>query len=331
MKYTTLGKIGPRVSRIGLGLAALGRPGYINLGHAEDLQHNYSTQAMQWHTCKMLDLAWDLGIRYFDAARSYGKAEEFLGFWLKNKSQKVEEPFIASKWGYTYTAGWQVNAQVHEVKDHSLTVLQKQVLETRQQLGVNPDLYQIHSATLESKVLENTLVLRRLAQLKARGVRVGLSLSGAQQAETLEKALEVTIEGVRLFDAVQATFNLLERSTADILTAARRDGLGVVVKEALANGRLTFRNPNVHLDTKWQLLKTQADRLNTSIDALSLAYVLRQPFVNVVLSGAANPDHLKSNLKALEVQWDEEAEEVLQELEETPETYWQNRKKMDWN
>ena len=331
MKYTTLGKIGPRVSRIGLGLAALGRPGYINLGHAEDLQQNYSAQAMQWHTCKMLDLAWDAGIRYFDVARSYGKAEAFLGFWLKNKSQKVEEPFVASKWGYTYTANWKVNAQVHEIKEHSVTVLQKQILETRQQLGVNPDLYQIHSATLESKVLENTQVLRRLGQLKARGMRIGLTLSGPEQAQTLEKALAVNVEGVRLFDTVQVTFNLLERSTADILTTARQEGLGVVVKEALANGRLTFRNPDVHLDPQWQLLKTQADRLNTTIDALALAYVLHQPFVSVVLSGAANPEHLKSNLKALDTTWDVEAEEALQELEETAEVYWQKRKKMDWN
>lgn len=331
MKYTTLGKIGPRVSRLGLGLAALGRPGYINLGHAEDLKNNYNIKAMHWHTCQMLDLAWDLGIRYFDTARSYGKAEEFLGFWLKNKSQRIESAFVASKWGYTYTAGWKVNAQTHEIKEHSLTVLQKHVVETRQNLGANPDLYQIHSATLESKVLENTQVLRRLAQLKARGVKIGLSLSGSKQSETLEKALEVTVEGIALFDAVQATFNLLERSTTEALTMAHQAGLGVIIKEALANGRLTSKNPAIHVDTTWQLLKSQADRLHTSIDALALAYVLKQPFVNVVLSGAANPVHLKSNVKALDIQWDEEAEETLVALEETPDIYWQTRKKLDWN
>lgn len=331
MKYTTLGKIGPRVSRLGLGLAALGRPGYINLGHAEDLKNNYNIKAMHWHACQILDLAWELGIRYFDTARSYGKAEEFLGFWLKNKSQRIESAFVASKWGYTYTAGWKVNAQTHEIKEHSLTVLQKHVVETRQNLGANPDLYQIHSATLESKVLENTQVLRRLAQLKARGVKIGLSLSGTLQAETLEKALEVTIEGIALFDAVQATFNLLERSTAEALTMAHQAGLGVIIKEALANGRLTSKNPAIHLDTTWQLLKSQADRLHTSIDALALAYVLKQPFVNIVLSGAANPAHLKSNVKALDIQWDEEAEETLVVLEETPDVYWQTRKKLDWN
>lgn len=331
MKYSTLGKIGPRVSKLGLGLAALGRPGYINLGHAEDLKNNYNVGAMQWHTCQMLDLAWSLGIRYFDTARSYGKAEEFLGTWLQSKSQLVEHPFIASKWGYTYTANWRVNAKIHEIKEHSLVVLQKQMLETRQNLKTNPDLYQIHSVTLESKVLENTQVLRRLAQLKARGTKVGLSLSGVNQAATLEKALEVEVEGVRLFDVVQATFNLLEQSVAPALVMAHEAGLGVVVKEALANGRLTFRNTDVHLKPAWQMLTTQADRLNTTVDALALAFVLKQPFVNVVLSGAANADHLKSNLQALEVVWDEEASEMLEPLVQTPKVYWENRQQMDWN
>lgn len=37
MQRRSLGKSGLRVTPIGLGLAALGRPGYINLGHADDL------------------------------------------------------------------------------------------------------------------------------------------------------------------------------------------------------------------------------------------------------------------------------------------------------
>ena len=37
MELRTLGRNGPFVSRIGLGMAALGRPGYINLGHGKNL------------------------------------------------------------------------------------------------------------------------------------------------------------------------------------------------------------------------------------------------------------------------------------------------------
>ena len=66
------------MTRIGLGLAALGRPGYINLGHQDDLRGNYDVGAMEGHAHKMLELAYQKGIRYFDAARSYGKVEQFL-------------------------------------------------------------------------------------------------------------------------------------------------------------------------------------------------------------------------------------------------------------
>ena len=70
---------------IGLGLAALGRPGYINLGHADDLGRNYDVAAMRAHAHAVLDAAWGAGVRYFDAARSYGRAEEFLGDWLRTR------------------------------------------------------------------------------------------------------------------------------------------------------------------------------------------------------------------------------------------------------
>src|ERR1700731_1113506 len=85
MQTTTLGASGPVVSRVGLGLAALGRPGYINLGHADDLHRDYDVTAMERQTHAVLDEAWRLGVRYFDAARSYGDAERFLASWLSGR------------------------------------------------------------------------------------------------------------------------------------------------------------------------------------------------------------------------------------------------------
>jgi aryl-alcohol dehydrogenase-like predicted oxidoreductase len=74
------------------------------------------------------------------------------------------------------------------------------------------NIYQIHSATAESGVLENRPVLQKLAQLKSQGVRVGLTLSGPGQRLTLRRTMEIEIDGSRLFDSVQATWNLLEPS-----------------------------------------------------------------------------------------------------------------------
>ncbi len=230
------------VTPIGLGLAALGRPGYINLGHGKDLDHSYDITAMEAHAHTVLDAAWGAGIRYFDAARSYGRAEAFLASWLQSRKIDPASVTVGSKWGYTYTADWQVTlpaGQKHEVKDHTLPVLQRQWQESQSLLGDQLNLYQIHSATLDSGVLEDTAVLTHLAHLRSTGTVIGLSLSGTGQADTLWRALEIEVDGQLLFGSVQATWNILEQSATAVLTAAHEAGLGVIVKEALANGRLT--------------------------------------------------------------------------------------------
>ncbi len=319
------------VTPLGLGMAALGRPGYITLGHGDDLNQAYEVAEMARHAHAVLDAAWDLGIRYFDAARSYGRAEAFLSSWLTAKEIAPAEDFVASKWGYTYTADWQVEADQHEVKEHSLPVLTRQWQESQSLLGDHLRLYQIHSATFSSGVLDNAAVLDELARLKADGLLIGLSLSGADQGDVLRAALAVQVDGVGVFDAVQATWNLLEPSAGDALAEAAAAGWGVVVKEALANGRLTPRNEDPAFAARLALLQAQAGRLSTTVDALALGAVLAQPWCSVALSGAATVEHLASNVAALTVPWDEEAAASLAQLAETPAAYWQKRNQLAWN
>lgn len=108
--------------RVGLGLAALGRPGYINLGRGEDLAAlgaDRSEAAMREHCYAVLDEAYDAGVRYFDAARSYGLSEAFLAGWLDARGLRRGDVIVGSKWGYRYTAGWRVDTdgEPHEVKE----------------------------------------------------------------------------------------------------------------------------------------------------------------------------------------------------------------------
>ena len=327
----TLGSTSLIVSALGLGLAALGRPGYINLEHGNDLGHVYDVTRMEQQAHAVLDAAWQAGIRYFDAARSYGRAEEFLGSWLRARQIVPEGITVGSKWGYVYTAGWQVQAEQHEVKDHSLPVLQQQWQESQLHLAPYLRLYQVHSATLESGILTNQFALARLQQLKEQGVTIGLSLSGANQAAVLERALEICMDGVRVFDAVQATWNLLEPSVGAALQAAHADGMGVIAKEALANGRLTLRNTDPGFVQQRLLLEQQAARLQTTVDALALAAVLAQPWVDVALSGATTVAQLRSNVAARAVAWDAEAAATLAMLAEPPAVYWRTRSQLAWN
>lgn len=322
---------------LGLGLAALGRPGYINLGHEQDLHADYGVDSMRQRAHEVLDRALSAGVRYFDAARSYGKAEQFLASWLDARKIPADSVFIASKWGYTYTADWQVNVaqgESHEVKQHSIDRLNQQHLESMDQLGSYLDLYQIHSATLESGVLSNDAVLDRLAELRDQGLQIGLSVSGAQQAATIRKAFDCQRGGQPVFSAVQATWNLFEPSAGAALQEASDRGWRVIVKEGVANGRLTDRNQEPDFVSGRQLLQSTADSLEATIDAVALAVILIQPWSNVVLSGAATTTHLLSNWRAVEVaeKLDQDvADSLIDSLSGPAAEYWTKRSGLRWN
>ena len=327
-----LGGGGPPVSRIGLGLAALGRPGYQNVGHGADVGPDASVDGLRRRSHAVLDAAWAGGVRYVDAARSYGRAEEFLASWIAGRGIAPGELTVGSKWGYRYTAGWSARAGVHEVKDHSLGALREQLAESRRHLGAHLRLYQIHSATPESGVLGDAGVLDALARLRDDGVLVGLSVSGPRQAETISRALAVERGVMRLFGCVQATWNVLEPSAGDALAQAHAAGVGVLVKEALANGRLAGRadadaGP---FASAQRALGEEARRLGVGVDGLTLAVALAQPWADCVLSGAVRVEHVESNLAALRIAVPMDVLARLRALAVSPAEYWTWRAAAVW-
>jgi len=302
---------------LGLGLAGLGRPGYIGIGHGADLGTERSVEALQRRCWSVCDAAWLGGIRWFDAARSYGLAEQFLAGWLTERYIEPVDVTVSSKWGYTYTAGWRVDADPPEVKDHRVDALARQWPESSALLGRWLRLYQVHSATVESGILDDKAVHRALAGLS---VAVGITLSGPNQAETLRRALEVTVEGTQVFSAVQATWNLLEPCAAPALGDAKAAGWTVIVKEALANGRLVAPGP-------------ATEALGDRPDVVALAAALAQPWADVVLSGAVTVDQLSSNLAAetqanLDIGDDRYAR--FARLAMDPRVYWLERAALPW-
>jgi aryl-alcohol dehydrogenase-like predicted oxidoreductase len=318
-------------AQIGLGLAALGRPAYINLGHGEDVHGVTAPDALEARCHEVLDAAWGAGVRYFDAARGYGRAEAFLKDWLDDRRIEPGTLTVASKWGYAYTANWDPNADVHERKDHSAAHLEQQWALTRAHLWEYLDIYQIHSATLDTGVLQDPAVIERLAALRDdRGLRIGLSLSGAEQSAALDAALEVRAGGRRLFEVVQATANLLERSVVPALERARAAGLTVVVKEGLANGRLAGRDASGRSPEVQAALAEAARAEVAPPDAVALAALLAQPWADVVLSGASTVAQLESNLRARDVTPERARALWASTSPEAPEAYWAHRKTFAW-
>jgi aryl-alcohol dehydrogenase-like predicted oxidoreductase len=306
------------VNPVGLGLAAIGRPAYINLGRDRDLGDDRSRSELERRAHAVLDFAWAAGVRYLDAARSYGLAEEFLASWLASHEHQADSLVIGSKWGYTYTGQWRMTESVQERKDLSATTFRRQLAETRELLGDHLALYQIHSATIESGVFDDDALLAELAALRRSGVAIGVTVTGPGQAEAIDRVLEIGT-----FDTVQATWNLLERSAAPALQRAHNAGLGVIVKEALANGRLTSHGAEP------ALLRYATER-DVAPDAIAIAAAISQPWSDIVLSGAVSPQMLASNLQALELGDDDRSATALSRLALDPSIYWQRRSELPW-
>lgn len=323
MPFSRLATATTPTAHIGLGLAAVGRPGYINLGREDDLPAERTVEALRERTHELLDAAHAQGVRYFDVARSYGRSEEFLADWL-NARPGIEDVVVGSKWGYTYTAGWSTDAAQHEVKDHGVATYERQRAETAALLGDRLDLYQIHSVTPDSPALTDKELHARLAEAAAEGITIGFSTSGPAQADAIRAALAVTVDGEPLFRTVQSTYNLLETSAAPALAEAHDAGLTVIVKEGMANGRLAAPHAP-------QVLKAVAAETSLGCDAVALAAILCRPWAGVVLSGAATTGQLASNLHAAAVDLDEDQLARLEELAEEPRTYWGRRGQLPWH
>lgn len=328
-QWRPLGDSGLRATRLGLGMAALGRPGYITLGHAGDLGADRGRAAVERHARTVLDAAHALGVGYLDAARSYGAAEAILAGWLAARGVPPGDLTVASKWGYTYTAGWTVDAEVHEVKDHSLDALARQFPESRALLGGHLAVYQVHSATPESGILDDEATLDALARLRdEEGLVIGLTTSGPAQAEVIDRAITIERHGEPLFRAVQATWNVLESAAGRALARAHAAGLGVIIKEGVANGRLTDRNASLPPATRRRLMSAVPGA--RSLDQAALAIAMAQPFADVVLSGAAAVSQVRSNAEAVAL-FATADPAAADGLSEQPGAYWARRADLAWN
>ncbi len=315
-------------TKIGLGLAALGRPEYINVRDNSNIDK--SEEAFKNNAFLVLDEAYKLGVRYFDTAPSYGKGEAFLNQW--NEVNSYSDVVLGTKWGYTYVANWELGFDgKHEVKEHSIKKLLEQ-WQVSKQLLPNLKYYQVHSATFESGILENEAVLNQLCQIKKEtGLKIGITTSGANQKEVIESALKVSVNGEEIFDSFQVTYNVFEQSTFSILEEVLRQGKSVIIKEALANGRVFINKKLQYYSEAYKILEKLSKKYKVGVDAIALRFVMDRLEPTYVLSGASNKTQLNQNLEALNFNLTLEELQLLETLKASPEAYWNERNILSWN
>lgn len=313
---------------IGFGTAAIGRPLYINIKQVAN-ETPFSLAQFKQNGFQMLESAYNNNIRFFDTSPGYGLAEELLLNWLKTKDDDTIS--VTTKWGYTYVANFDPKAKEHEIKEHSLSKLNEQ-WEYSKQLLPYLKVYQIHSATFETGVLENEAVLNRLHQIKTEtGIHIGLTTTGVNQVEVLKKAFTIEVEGEKLFQSFQSTFNILDQSLLELKDELNQIEGTFIIKEALANGRLIPNKNYLEYSKLYSLMRSLAKKHKVDVDAIVLRYCM-DSFPNaIVLSGVNNETHLESNLKANGFKLSNSEIEQLSTFGVMTKDYWKERKALAWN
>ncbi len=133
----------------------------------------------------------------------------------------------------------------------------------------------------------------------------------------------MTVGGAPLFSWVESTWNVLEPSAGPALAEAADAGWTVVLKEVVANGRLTPAGS----EPAFEALALSA---GLATDVLATAVALAQPYATYVLSGAVTVEQLRSHVSALDVPLTPETVAALTTLAEAPQTYWGQRRAMPW-
>ncbi|BCW97922.1 MAG: oxidoreductase [Armatimonadota bacterium] len=282
MEYRILGRTGLRVSVIGLGALEVGRPWGIR-GEGDTGQPPSEREALQF-----LNHVLDSGINFIDTAAAYWASEERIG---KALSSRRDEFILATKWGeWCDESG--------SVYDYSPSAMWKFLEESLRKLRTDViDVYQIHSAPLE--VIQRGDALAEMQKARDQGKVRFLGCSCGEQ----EALAAIECGG---FDTIQVSYSLLDLTMEEsVLPAALTSGVGVIIKDGLAAGRLTQKvqrlgDEHTELKHRVEVFRDLAGAWGMSLPEMALRFVRANPAVSTIIVGTRSRIHLAENLRAAE-------------------------------
>ena len=297
MQYRHVGRSGLVASAIGVGCFPFG--GFVSVPD----------------TCKVVDQALDLGINYFDTANSYGigKSEEALGVALEGA--KRQRALIATKFGNRMGDG------PNDTGASRMAIINACEASLKRLKTDYIDLYQLHWPDHQTPIEET---MRALDDLVRAGKVRYIGCSNMFAWELLEALVVSEKYGLSRFVSTQDHYSLLYRDIEKRFEPfCVKYGIGMTHYFPLASGMLSgaytrnamtpgtrqANNPNTaawQSERNWnvqeQLLAFARER-GWTLPEMSLAWLLQRPATFTVIAGADKPEHLRENVKALDVRF----------------------------
>ncbi len=298
MKYRKLGKSGLEVSVIGIGTWQLGGEWGKDYSQAE--------------ADEIMEAAREAGINLIDTAECYGDhtSEGLVGGAIqKDRARWI----VATKFGHGF-AGFMKRHQLWSADD-----VRKQLEDSLKALKTDYiDLYQFHSGSNEA--FDNDELWKMLAeQVKAGKIRhIGISATNSDLGVAEYQAENASRVGA---EAVQIYYNRLSRDAeSKMLPACQNQNLGVLARVPLASGFLSGKySPGAQFpstdsrstrDREWvdknlrEVERIQKEEVPEGMPLAewALAWCLKHPAVTCVIPGCKNPDQVRTNAAAADIE-----------------------------
>lgn len=242
-----LGRSGLRVTPLGFGAFKIGRNVGIRYPRPYELP---SEEAVR----RLLEGVLDLGINYVDTAPAYGLSEERIGRFLSGRRGEV---VVSTKVGESFEQG-------RSTYDFSAAGVRASICGSLRRLRTDRlDLVFIHAHADDLAILRDTDVVETLCRLRGEGLVRAIGLS----AHTPEAALSA----LAWADALMVEYHLENRTFEPVIARAAECGVGIVVKKALASGRLPARD--------------------------AIRFALSTPGVHTLVVGGLSLDHIRENVR----------------------------------
>ena len=305
MEYRYLGRSGLEVSAVGLGTNAFG----VRMDAEESAQVLHQTL--------------DLGINFIDTANVYGDSEEFIGRALNGKRHQV---ILATKVGrhliHPPNQGGSSRRHIMEQVEISLRRLRTDYI----------DLYKVHIPDPSTPIEES---LRALDDLVHQGKVRYIGCSNFSAWQTCEAVWTSRTLNLEPFGSVEVEYSLVQRSIErELVPFCQAYRIGIIPYLPLAGGFLTGKyrpGEPVPEATRFHSYQPEyrqrflternfaiLDRLEPfarerehTIGELAIAWLLGNPLVSSVISGATKPEQIMANAKGAD--WhltSEEMEEI---------------------
>ncbi len=206
---------------------------------------------------RLLGAVLDLGINLIDTAPAYGLSEERIGRAIGHRQ---EEYLVCTKAGETFEGG-------RSSYDYSPRAIRTGVERSLGRLRRKTiDILLVHSHGEDREVLDGAAVPDAMESLRSAGLVRWIGLSAA------------TVAGARAAlawaDVIMVEYSLRNMACAEVIEAAARCGVGVLVKKGLGSGRLDA--------------------------APAIRFVLSNPAVSSLIVGGLSIAHLQENVRAAE-------------------------------